>query len=50
MEKHQHDNGVQYQKQCNIKVAVRLRPLLRSELQQGHKSTRVVADDEAGEI
>ena len=41
------DNGaVQYSKVCNIKVAVRMRPLIKSEVKQGHKSTRVVVDED----
>ena len=35
---------------CNIKVAVRARPLIRSELYNGHQSTRLYVDDEINEV
>ena len=35
---------------CNIKVAVRVRPLLKNEKIAGQKSTRIVSDEERNEI
>lgn len=31
---------------CNIKVAIRVRPLIKSELNAGHKATGLIVNDD----
>ncbi len=35
---------------CNIKVSIRVRPMLKTEIMQGQKCTRIISDEEKNEI
>ena len=35
---------------CNIKVSIRVRPMLKTEIMQGQKCTRIISDEEKNEL